>query len=96
MSRTNVSVDFPIPFPGQTADDDLVIALNLIEVVTTALENGGGMTQGAAASLLTTLCQSANILEQVLVFLGNLEAPEQAAMYAAARREWIISKGGAK
>jgi hypothetical protein len=92
----NKPLDFPIPFPGQTADDDLAIALNLIEVVTTALENGGGMTQDTVTSLLTTLCQSANLLEQVLVFLDKLEAPEQAAMYAAARREWITSKGGAK
>lgn len=89
-------LDFPIPYPGQYPNDDLDSARMLLTAVVFYLEDGSALASPEVQSLFSVLCAAMEKLEIIQVFLDDCECPDITRQYQAARRSWVVQKGGAK
>ncbi|MBS9720242.1 hypothetical protein JYU29_06025 [Tianweitania sp. BSSL-BM11] len=86
------AADFPIPFPNQEPLDELVHAINLLEVMSWTLDNGlrHGISKEAVASLYSVYSDAKNSLDLIASFLDNLDYPGLIADFQAARRTELL------
>lgn len=89
-------LDFPIPYPGQSVNDDLGAARLLLGAVAFGMEEGDILSSLEVQCLFNVLCAATEKLEIIQLFLDDLECPNADEQYRAARRLWIQQKGGAK
>jgi len=89
-------LDFPIPHPGQNPSDDIATARMLLNVVAFYMEDCDDLASSEVQSLFNVLCAACEKLEAIQLFLDDLECPNMEAQYRAARRSWVMQKGGAK
>ena len=92
MSKPN----FPVPYPGQSANDDLGATRLLLGAVAFGMEDGDTLSSLEVQCLFNVLCAATEKLEIIQLFLDDLECPNAAEQYLAARRLWVMQKGGAK
>ena len=89
------ALDFPIPYPGQTPNDDLAAARLLLSAVTFYLDDGRDLASSEVQSLFNVLCAADEKLSVIQLFLDDLECVDADTQYQAARRLWIMQKWGA-
>lgn len=90
------SLNFPIPYPGQSALDDLATARLMLSAVQFYLDDSEPLVSQEVQSLFNVLCAAMEKLEIIQLFLDGLECDDIDAQYQDARRLWIMQKGGAK
>lgn len=88
--------DFPIPYPGQLPNDDLATARLLLNAVAFSMEKDKDLAASEVRSLFNVLCAAMTKLEVIDLFLQEVDCPDLEKQYQAARRLWIIQKGGAR
>lgn len=90
------ALDFPIPYPGQLPDEDLASARMMLNAVAFSMENAQPISSPQVQSLFFVLCAAMEKLEVVQLFLDDCDCPNLESDYLAARRLWVMQKGGAK
>lgn len=88
--------NFPIPYPGQHPNDDLASARLLLSTVQFYMEDGANLASSEVQGLFNVLCAASEKLDVIQLFLDDCECPNIEAQYQAARRSWVMQKGGAK
>jgi hypothetical protein len=68
-------LDFPIPYPGQQPDDDLATILSMLNLVDLIFENNETINSATAQNMRMVLLSSISMLEQLYVFLNDLDLP---------------------
>jgi len=83
---------FPIPFPNQEPLDELVHAMNLIEVISRSFDNGiqKGLCKKTVAELYSVLSDAKHSLDLIACFLDDLDYPGLIADFQTARRAAIL------
>lgn len=87
-------LDFPIPFPGQAASDDLGTARLLLSAVVDVMADADHLDSARVQSLFSVLYSVSTKLEIIQLFLDDLECPDQEKQYQAARRLWTLQNAG--
>ena len=87
-------VDFPLPYPNQLPDEDLASARLMLEAVAFGMESCDALSSARVQSLFFVLCAAMEKLEVIQLLLDDCDHPEMENEYRAARRTWIVQKGG--
>lgn len=90
------ALDFPIPYPSQHPNDDLASARMLLNTVAFCMEDGKDLRSSEVQCLFSVLCAASEKLDVIQLFLDDCECPDVLEQYQAARRSWVLQKGGAQ
>lgn len=88
---------FPIPYSGQSPNDELLRAKRLLAVLSVATSAAGNKDRDLDYHTVANVLDDAiDIIEPVLAFLDDLDVKGMDTQFAECRRQWVLAKGGAK
>lgn len=97
VSKSAVVIpNFPIPFPGQGASEDLCAAHLMLNAVMNSMEDADAKTSAEIQCLFNVLCAASEKLEVIQIFLEDADIPRENEQYREARRLWVMAKSGGR